>query len=372
MFPLLSTFADRLGISTAAASLFIALPACVLVVVTVPIAGLVQRLGVERMMIGGLALSALMTVALPLVPGAPMAYLNRLLFGLAFGVMWVGGPEWLTRLEKERPTRSGLSAIIVALSLGLALGPPLFGVLAGAVSLSAPFWLLGVLQAACLPPLILSPHSVAPDPEGKPHLAGGMRASVRDARIVLATAGMFLSAIVGTGGVVLASFDLDRLGLSSAGIGWVQGIGVGMFVIMGFAIGNSKIRVVGTTLLCAGVIGEAVSFTPAAINPTVATIAMTMFIVGLTRGFVATVALPYVEDAAGRAQIPSAVVFGFVVGIWSSGGVVGPLAAGALSQAADGKAWRYMEMAAIVGLALVALYVRHLTIRREVAPASSS
>lgn len=372
MFPLLSTFADRLGISTAAASLMIAVPAFVLTVITVPAAGMIQRLGVERMMVAGLALSAVTTAALPLFPGAPMALLNRLLFGLAIGVMWVGGPEWLSRLEKVRPTRSGLSAIVVALGVGLAAGPPLFGVLAGSVGLSVPFLLLGVLQAACVPPLVMSPKSEVAESTHKPHLAGGMRASMRDPRIVLATAGMFLSGIVGTGGNVLASFDLDRLGLSSAGIGWAQAIGVGMFVIIGLIVSNSSIRVVGTTLLCAAVIGEALAFTPAAISPTVATIALTMFIVGLTRGFVATVALPYAEDAADRAEIPTAVVFGFVVGIWASAGVIGPLTAGVLSQAVGGAAWRDMELGAIVGLGLVALYARHLSGRAHDIPPTGS
>src|SRR4051812_32822391 len=292
VFPLLSTFGDELDISTTAASLLIALPALALAVITVPGAGLIQRLGVERVMVGGLALSAVTTAAFPLVPGAPMAFLNRLLFGLAIGVMWVAAPEWLARLEKVRPSRSGLGALMVALGIGLAAGPPLFGVLVGAAGLSAPFWLLGALQVGCLPVLAVCPRGEAGDEDRKPRMAGGVRASARDARIVLATAGMFLSGIVGTGGTVLASFDLDRLGVSTAGIGWVQAIGVGVFLIVGVVVSNSSIKVVGSAALCFTVVAEPLSFTPAAIGPTVGSIAATLFLVGLSRGFVATVSLP--------------------------------------------------------------------------------
>jgi predicted MFS family arabinose efflux permease len=360
VFPVLSEFVDRLGLGALGGGVLVALPALAVSIVTVPAAGVVNRFGARRVLAGSLAVSAAGTALFPLIPGVPAAVVNRIGFGIGLGIIWVAGSEWLSQLERRQPTRTGVSAVVVASGLGIAIAPPISGVLASVGGLSTPFLAFGAVQVVCMAAVLLARQDTAAEQPPEALVAGGWRATARDPRVVFASAGLFLSGFVGNGSNVLASLDLHSQGLSEAAIGWILAISVVTYLVTTLVVSNSKLRIVGTVLLVAAVIAETLSFTPAAINPTVALIATTLFVVGLTRGYVSTIALPYAETAGRSARISTTIVFGFVFGVWSSSAVVAPLAAGGLSQALPNDAWLALELVALAGLAIVGLYARRL------------
>jgi YNFM family putative membrane transporter len=365
LIPLLPTFQTRLDLNAFWTGALLALPPLSLALTAAPMAGLVHRLGARRVIVAGGVLGAALTVVLPLLPTAPLVMLDRLGLGVAQAAVWVAGAHLLSQLEVRNPTRAGVSAMMIATAAGVAIGPAFMGGLASLAGFAAPFLAVGALALVCVAALVVVAVDQDGEVEATPGHLEGFRAAASDAGMVLATGGLVLSAFLGTGTSVLAALDLRRAGLSEADIGSLITVGVLVFLGASAAVGGSKARVVPTRVLLIAIALMPLALSLAAYDVTVLTIALTLVLSGLTRGFVATSALPYSDRAARSACIPVATASAFVLMIWSSAAVVGPLVGGVLVDVAHGAAWAYMELLGLLVLATVAIYARRLSVRSE-------
>jgi MFS family permease len=125
-----------------------------------------DRHGRRRMMLFGIASSALGSVTLAVgdVLGFPALFAGRMLSGLAVGIAMAVGSAWIIELSKppfdDASPGAGARRASICLSVGLALGPLFAGLLAALAPL--PLMLTYVLHAAlCLPALwAVQRHSV--------------------------------------------------------------------------------------------------------------------------------------------------------------------------------------------------------------------
>jgi MFS family permease len=125
-----------------------------------------DRHGRRRMMLFGIASSALGSVTLAVgdLLGFPALFAGRVLSGLAVGIAMAVGSAWIIELSKppfeDASPGAGARRASICLSVGLALGPLFAGLLAALAPL--PLMLTYVLHAAlCLPALwAVQRHSV--------------------------------------------------------------------------------------------------------------------------------------------------------------------------------------------------------------------
>jgi MFS family permease len=125
-----------------------------------------DRHGRRRMMLFGIASSALGSVTLAVgdVLGFPALFAGRMLSGLAVGIAMAVGSAWIIELSKppfeDASPGAGARRASICLSVGLALGPLFAGLLAALAPL--PLVLTYVLHVAlCLPALwAVQRHSV--------------------------------------------------------------------------------------------------------------------------------------------------------------------------------------------------------------------
>jgi predicted MFS family arabinose efflux permease len=363
MIPLLPAFQERLDLNAFWAGALVALPCLTLALVAAPGAGLVHALGPHRVIVCGALLGAALTVALPLLPTAPLAMLDRLAFGLAQACVWVAASHALSQLEVRSPTRAGLSAMMIATAVGLAVGPAFMGGLASLAGFAAPFLVIGGLLVVVVTGLVVFGMDHHDEPVAPVGQLRGLRAAALDPRLVLATGGLFLSAFLGTGASVLASLDLREAGLSEADTGLLLTGGILVFLCASAAVGGSKARVVSTRALLIAIALQPFALSPAAYSTALPALLVTLILMGVTRGFVSTSALPYADWAARTAQIPAATASAFVLIMWSLSGLAGPLVAGVLVDVTSGSAWMYMELIGVLVLAVVGVSARRLSAR---------
>jgi predicted MFS family arabinose efflux permease len=106
---------------------------------------LVQRLGASttfRLMILGQAASLVLLAAAP--SSLALAAASAVLFGVSYNVVVAVQGIWSAAVFAERPS-AGLAAVMISLSSGLLVGPPIAGLIADRTGFEAVFVAAGVL-----------------------------------------------------------------------------------------------------------------------------------------------------------------------------------------------------------------------------------
>ena len=109
--------------------MLLALPGLATLAVSVPAGVAADRLGARRCtLLAGVVLcvSCLAQAA----PSLPSLLVGRLLFGVAYGVLWTTGVAWLAELDTE-PGGSRIGPSVTCASVGMMVGPAVGGLVAG-------------------------------------------------------------------------------------------------------------------------------------------------------------------------------------------------------------------------------------------------
>jgi MFS family permease len=394
--PLLPRMSAHFALSASQTALLLALPGLATLAVSVPSGIAADRIGARRVTLGAGALLCLACAAQAL-PSLAAVLVGRMVFGVAFGVVWTSGMAWLSDLNEARGG-SGLGPAVTCSSVGIMVGPAVGGVLAQHIGLGAPFAVIAVAAALIVVPLGLGTRSVrratpAPAVEAadlpleiayfQPRVSDDpgrvtprvLLALARRPRVAAAAGALMVSGAVSSASQLLVSGGLHRLGLSTGRIGLAFSVAAVCYIAVSSVVVRLGIRAQTLKFNALSTAALAVALVPALAGTGTVALVMALMLTAGPRAVISTIAYNLAsqrsdEDPAHPGS--DGVVFGMLNGAWAAATVLMPLLAGAVEQAAGVEV---AYLAVIIPTCLIAgwLVLRcHAPTRRARTPARSA
>jgi MFS family permease len=358
--PLLPRMSVRFGLSASQTALLLALPGLATLAVSVPSGIAADRVGARRVTLSAGVLLCLACLA-QAVPSLAAVLAGRIVFGVAFGVVWTSGMAWVADLDEARRDTDppALGPAVTCSSVGIMVGPAVGGVLAQHIGLGAPFAVVAAAAGLIVVPLALGTRSArratpprAMEPADLPlEIAyfqppvsdrggrGGivtprvLLALVRRPRVAAAAGALVVSGAVSSASQLLVSGGLHRLGLSSGRIGLAFSVAAVCYIAvsavvvrLGTRAHTLKFNALTTAVL-------AVALVPALASSGAVALVLALIFSSAPRAVISTIAYSLASQRSDDGS-SDGVVFGMLNGAWAAATVLMPLAAGAVEQAA--------------------------------------
>jgi fucose permease len=356
--PLLPRMSAHFGLSASQTALLLALPGLATLAVSVPSGIAADRIGARRVTLGAGALLCLACAA-QAMPSLAAVLAGRIVFGIAFGVVWTSGMAWLADLDDARGG-SGLGPAVTCSSVGIMLGPAVGGVLAQHIGLGAPFAVIAVLAALIVIPLALGTTTVRRATPARPVDAadlpieiayfqppvsdgGGqgaivtpraLLALVRRPRIAAAAGALVVSGAVSSASQLLVSGGLHRLGLSTGRIGLAFSVAAVCYIAVSSVVVRLGARARTLKLNALSTAALALALVPALASSGTVALVMALMLSAGPRAVISTIAYSLASQRDDDPATSDGVVFGILNGAWAAATVLMPLLAGAVEQAA--------------------------------------
>jgi MFS family permease len=364
--PLVPGYADEFGLSKTGAGLLVGAFGAGALLGGIPGGIAAMRFGPKRAVVLGLTLLALGSFGFALASGPWALGLARLVQGFSSTTTWAGALAWLT-VAAPRSRRGELIGIAFGAAVFGAIIGPVFGAVADAVSIRATFGAVGAIALAFAAFAAKRPAAPA-----DPHEPASLLLALRDRRFL---GGLWLNtlpALLFGVMVVLVPLSLDDAGFGALAIGVV-------FLCSGLAetvvnplLGRLSDRrgrllpirlALGASLLVAGAF--AFASRPALLVALVALAAISF-------GGIYTPGMALVSDRAEAVGLAQGLGFGIMNTAWALGNMTGPVAGGALAEAA-GDALPYLLASGLCLLTLAVTFTLPGTARAPSArPADAS
>jgi MFS family permease len=375
--PLLPRLSAEHGLSASETGLLLALPGLATLAVSMPAGVAADRLGARRCtMLAGVVLcvSCLAQAA----PSLPSLLVGRLLFGIAYGVLWTTGVAWLAELDTE-PGGSRIGPSVTCASVGMMVGPAVGGLVAGAGATGLPFLLIAIASAVVMVPLTIAGARAAAVPRGRAgdretaadeaaeltravgysesvELASSlgygepvpygaerspMRIALRRPGVVAAMGALIVSGAVSSVSQLLISGSLQHDGLSSGRIGLAFSLAAISYIAVSLAVVRlgARVRTLRFNALATAVM--AVVLVPGLVSGSATVLIATLMVASMPRAVVSTISYSLASAGSeanggtGDRTPDSAAdgsVFGAINGAWAGSLVLAPLLAGALEE----------------------------------------
>jgi MFS transporter, DHA1 family, solute carrier family 18 (vesicular amine transporter), member 1/2 len=322
--PLLPTLTSEHGLSSLETALLLSTTTFAMVVITLPLGRLADRVGARPLVACAGAFVVLGSIVLALANGLPALLAGRTLIGIANGIIWTAGV--MIAGAPGRPA-GATGRAIAAGGTGLLVGPVLSGLLADRVGTWAPFAAGAVLA---LPVTLLfalqrSEPVERPAVDAEPPARGAHRNRI----VVYAMLATVLLGFVGGMGNLLGTLRLSENGLSPSGIGVLFSIGALVWIVvapLAGRMGEQRSHIALTAVGCA-LLGGA-WLVPVADR---STLAITAFLLASSAGRAGLNTFSYLLAGTGArsAGAGRGTVIGLVNLSWGVAAVIGPLAASA-------------------------------------------
>lgn len=331
--PLGPVYAAELHLTRVQVGALFAAASVAMLVVTLPIGVVTDRLGARRLTVAAALLVGLSALGQGLAHDFWLLLGSRALFGVAFGAVWTAGLAFLA--EGGATERSStLGATIPITGAAGAIGPAFAGVAAAHFGLAVPFVAIAAVAGAAAVALVLAPAPLAP--ERVEHLdLGRMLRAARDNRLVLGAAAMMTAAGFSSSlAYVLVPLRLRSNGVSVAAIGTILGGAAVLYIAAGIVTARlggraATPRIAGASVLALGL----ALVLPAASSATLVLVAF-LFARSACNAVTSTIAYPLASAGAAATGLGAGAAIGFVNAAWAMSTVVAPLAGGAVAQAA--------------------------------------
>jgi hypothetical protein len=349
--PLLPRLADRYGLSTSATALLLGLPGLATLAVSVPAGLAADRFGARRVTLGASALLALSCV-LQAAPSLTALLLGRLVFGIAFGVVWTSGMAWVADFDGGG---SRLGPTVTCSSVGVMAGPAVGGILGQHAGIGAPFVAIAVAVGVVTIPLALGAraaqdelgagHERAPgggsEPDGAPRHAVSARSLLALARrpvVGAAAAALAISGAVASSSQLLISGGLHHLGVSTDRIGLAFSAAAVCYIAVSAGVVRlgRRVRTLRFNALAAVVL--ALGLVPALAGGGAFALVAALMISAAPRAAIGTIAYSLAAGDSAQPAGGEGFVFGMLNGAWAAATVLMPLLAGALEQSRGARA----------------------------------
>lgn len=331
--PLLPHLSARYGLSASGAALLLALPGLATLAVSLPSGVAAERLGARPVTLAAGILLTLSSIAQAL-PSLPALLLGRVLFGVAFGVLWTTGLAWLSECDAAGGVRTGPA--VTWSSVGITAGPAVGGVLSEHVGFAAPFWAMALLSSILLAGLFAAGTGdgatmarALPAAALQPVGSWSARLSlVRRPNVWTAAAALVVSGAVSSVSQLLISGGLHDAGVSTGRIGLAFSAAAVCFIAVSAAIVRLGVRAQTQRFNAIATAMLAVALIPALAGQTLALVAALMLSAGPRAAIGTTAYALAAREQPGR----DGFLFGLLNGAWAAATVLMPLVAGALEQ----------------------------------------
>ena len=353
--PLLPRMSAHFGLSASQTALLLALPGLATLAVSVPSGIAADRIGARRVTLGAGALLCLACAA-QAMPSLAAVLAGRIVFGIAFGVVWTSGMAWLADLN-EAHGGSGLGPAVTCSSVGIMLGPAVGGVLAQHIGLGAPFAVIAVAAAVIVIPLVLGTRTVRratpappvdaadlpleiayfqpPVSDGPgPFTPRGLLALVRRPRVAAAAGALVVSGAVSSASQLLVSGGLHRLGLSTGRIGLAFSVAAVCYIAVSSVVVRLGARARTLKFNALSTAALALALVPALASSGTVALVMALMLSAGPRAVISTIAYSLASQRDDDPATSDGLVFGILNGAWAAATVLMPLLAGAVEQAA--------------------------------------
>lgn len=353
--PLLPRMSVHFGLSASQTALLLALPGLATLAVSVPSGIAAERIGARHVTLGAGALLCLSCMA-QAMPSLAAVLAGRLVFGVAFGVVWTSGMAWLADLDEARGG-SGLGPAVTCSSVGIMLGPAIGGVLAQHVGLGAPFAVIAVAAALVVVPLALgttAARRATPPPPVEaadlpleiayfqPPVSDGpgpvtprvLLALARRPRVAAAAGALVVSGAVSSACQLLISGGLHHLGMSTGRIGLAFSASAVCYIAVSAVIVRLRDRAQTLKFNALTTAALALALLPALADRGAVTLVLALMLTAGPRAVISTIAYSLASGQRSDDGGSDGVVFGMLNGAWAAATVLMPLVAGAVQQAA--------------------------------------
>jgi len=324
--PLLPTLTRQHGLSSLETALLLSTTTFAMVVVTLPLGRLADRVGARPLVACAGAFVVLGSVVLALASSLPELLAGRTLIGIANGIIWTAGV--MIAGAPGRPA-GATGRAIAAGGTGLLVGPVLAGVLADRIGTWAPFAAGGALALPVTALFALQHSDPVAERTVAPARPAAPGAAHRNRMVVYAMLATVLLGFVGGMGNLLGSLRLSENGLSPSGIGVLFSAGALVWIVvapLAGRLGEQRSHVALTAFGCAALGGA--WLVPVADRSTTAIAA---FLLASMAGRAGLNTFSYL--LAGSGAESSGAGRGAVIGLvnlsWGVAAVIGPLAASA-------------------------------------------
>jgi multidrug resistance protein len=325
--PVLPDYAARFNAGPTVVGLLFASFGITLLVLSIPMGAISDRIGRKGPMIVGLAILAISTIAFAYAQTLAMLFVARLLQGAADGITWIVGFAMIADLygPDERGRAMGLA--MAGSTLGIIIGPVLGGWLYEIGGIRLPFVVVAVMAVVELVVFAV----VAPPTRGT-----GTAAPLR--RVLTHRPVAICALVVIAGGGTIAMLEpviplvlRARLGFGPAQIGALFGIASIASTAMHPIYGRFSDRWGGRRLMLIGLFGSALVLPLLTLAYDFRSTAMAMVPMWIVFSMIVTPSLYYMAEVASAAGFESyGVVYGIYNMAWAVGLMVSPALGGFL------------------------------------------
>ena len=353
--PLLPEIEERTGAGDATLGLALAAYAIPIMLISIPVGRLADRIGRRPLLLSGLALTGVGSLLIAGSESLEVFLLGRVVQGIGSTGSWVAALTVVSDLA--RPGRKGeaIGFALAANSIGGIGGPALGGVVGGEVSFEAPFLLVAAIAAAMFTlGFFVLPRGRSDAEDAEPAATGGtistlLRPAVLVPASVIVAGASFLGAID-----IAVPLDLDRrLGTEATAIGLLFAAAACLDAIAAPIAGRAGDRRGRRPVAIAGVAIAGLSGVMLAALSSLAGAAVALVVFGLSMSVLFGGTVPWFEETFARAN--RGLAYGGLNLVYSIGYTVGPLLAGGLLAVASADAV-YLAMTAVcvAGVAMLA------------------
>ena len=332
--PLLPHYADRFGLSHTGAGLLLACYGAGVLLAALPTGVWASRFGPRSAVLAGLLAIALASVTFAFADNVWTLGAARFAQGLGSAATWAGALAWLAATVPAERRGQAIGTAMGAAVFGAIVGPVL-GAITDFAGARATFTGLAVAVAAIL--LVATRY---PDAVAEPQRLRAALPAFREPRLLAGLWVTILPALLFGTFALIVSFRLHDAGWRSSAIAAVFLGAAAVETVMNPLLGRLVYRrghLVPIRAALAASIGFALALawvsTPAGLVP--------LAIVGaLAFGAFYAPGMAMISQSAERAGLAQGIAFGVMNGAWAVGNVIGPAAAGAISQAgSDAAPW---------------------------------
>jgi MFS family permease len=327
LVPVLPAYAHRLGLSGFQQGEVLGAPGLAALAVCLPAGTLTDRFGPRRMTLYAGMLMAVGTLVQGLASNVAVLLAARLLFGAGYGIVWTAGLCWLA----EAGGASTIGGSVTSGGIGGVLGPAVSGVLVQRLGLGAP-WLLAAAGFAAITVGLAMVRTSGETAVSAASSGASLRTAARNRGFLWAAAAVITAGL--TNGVcsLLAPAELHAAGASTARIGLDFAIAGLVFAVGSAVTAGAGRRALSAVVICSGMLAEAAAFSLTVVSTATLAVVAMLYAVTAARSVLWTVSYPLAATSAERDGMGLGAVVGLLNGIWAATAVVGPLAAGLLTE----------------------------------------
>ena len=337
--PLGPLYAEHLQLSRVQLGELFAVSGVSTLLVVLPVGLFSDRIGSRRISVGAAVLVALSALGQGLASDFWLLLASRLLFGVAFGAVWTAGVAYLSESGSAERRSARLGATIPVSGVAASVGPAFAGVLAAQFGVGVPFAIIAAIAALIAISLWRFPVLATPAARVEPASSVSVWTAARSSRLVVAPVVIMVTAGLSSSVTnLLAPIQLRLNGASINAIGILLAVAAVLYIASSLCV--SRLGARAATVRAAGVATLLLGASLVLPISSTATVPLAAFVLvrSMVHATMSTIAYPIAAAGGEAAGIGAAKALGLTSAGWATASVVGPLAGGAIAQAAGNRA----------------------------------